>query len=67
MKRKSTSSKESVRYFIVERDSLSAYGNENGSDKAEAERLLSESQGETDRLVVIRGVLLKPSFNWEGV
>lgn len=50
------------RYFIVERDQLSAYGNENGSDKAEAERLLAEA-GDGNDLLVIRGVLIKPSFN----
>jgi hypothetical protein len=52
-----------VRYFIVQRDQLSAYGNENGSDKAEAERLLAESASEVGDLVVIRGVMITPTFN----
>lgn len=54
-----------IRYFIVERDSLSAYGNENGSDKAEAERLLSESGDARIDLLVIRGKLIKPTFQLE--
>lgn len=54
-----------VRYFIVERDSLSAYGSESGSDKAEAERLLAECGEEIGELVVIRGELIKPSFKLE--
>lgn len=47
-----------LRYFIIERSALSAYGNENGSDKAEAERLLAESHSEVGDLVVIRGVAM---------
>lgn len=61
----SKSKSEEVRYFIVERDSLSAYGNATGSDKAEAERLLAESGDSVGDLVVIRGVIIKPYFNLE--
>lgn len=61
-KLKRVKSADTIRYFIVERDQLSAYGNENGSDKAEAERLLAEA-GDGNDLLVIRGVLIKPSFN----
>lgn len=63
-KAKQTQSDE-PRYFIVQRDSLGMYGNENGSDKEEAERLLAESASETCDLVVIRGVAIKPSFKLE--
>lgn len=53
---------EKIKYFIVQRDSLSAYGNENGSDKAEAERLLEESPTEVGDLIIIRGEMITPKF-----
>lgn len=55
---------DTVRYFILQRDSLSMYGNEAGSNKAEAERLLGETSDISD-LVVIRGVAIKPRFKLE--
>lgn len=58
--------KEEVRYFIVQRDSLSMYGSETGSNRVEAERLLRESS-ETEDLVVIRGTIVKPYFNLDEV
>lgn len=54
--------KPETRYYIIERNALSAYGSENGSDKAEAERLLAESHSEVGDLVVIRGVAIQPTF-----
>jgi len=54
--------KQEERYFIVRRDSLGEYGSESGSDKAEAERLLAESASEVGELVVIRGVIIPPTF-----
>jgi hypothetical protein len=60
MATKDNSSK--IKYFIVERSSLANYGSENGSDKAEAERLLAESASEVGELCVIRGELIKPTF-----
>lgn len=56
---------EEVKYFIVQRDRLSEYGSEAGSDKTEAERLLAESGEDIGELVVIRGTLIKPQFNLE--
>lgn len=54
-----------VKYFIIQRGHLSEYGNEHGSDKAEAERLLGESSDDVGDLVVIRGIIIKPYFNLE--
>jgi hypothetical protein len=54
--------KSNIRYFILERDRLSDYGNAIGSDKAEAERLLAESGESIGELVVIRGELVEPTF-----
>lgn len=54
--------KDNMRYFIIQRDLLSMYGNEIGSNKGEAEQLLGEAS-EVGDLVVIHGVIVKPYFN----
>lgn len=55
--------KQKIRYYIVEYNALSIYGSENGSDRADAERLLVESGEAVGKLVVIRGVVIIPTFN----
>lgn len=58
--KKDKKSKE-AKYFIVERSQLGAYGSENGSTKEEARDMLNESS-RSDDLVVIKGVLIEPTF-----
>ncbi len=65
MATKPTKQPEQVRYFIVEKDRLSDYGNAEGSDTEEAQRLLAESVDSAGDYVVIKGTLIKPTFKLE--